>query len=107
MMQSSQLESLLSKVLKQIPKYHTMEQWQQGIDIDDLSHYRSIDQYVMTQVMVYPELHPLMRKIINAVIKQNASCDVIWDGDEEHLGRNAALSLALLSKKDQPVYFNQ
>lgn len=54
----------------------------------------------MTQAMAYPELHPLMRKIINAVIKQNASCDVIWDGYEEHLGRNAALSLALLSKKD-------
>ena len=73
-------------------------------DDEEAEDYRSTDQYLMTEAFKYPELHPLMRKVVEVITKTNYSVGEVWDEDEEHAGTNAALLFALANKEDVMLY---
>ncbi len=75
-------------------------------DEDEEDDYRSMDQRLMTEAFKYPELHPLMREVVEAIIQTNANVGEVWDQDEEHAGTNAALLLALENRDDVLLYAN-
>ena len=112
MTEKDKIEESLRNIINNIEEFESGDiDWYSGQiticdeeDDDDEEDFRSIDQRLMTKAFKYPELHPLMREVVQVIIQTNTSVGEVWDEDEEHAGTNAALQLALANREDVPLY---
>jgi len=107
MAQKEKIKESLENILNNIEEFESGDidwYYEQVTLDDDNDDFRSTDQKLMTLAFQYPDLHPLMRQVVQAITETNVSQGEVWDQDEEHAGTNAALLLALANKDDVPLY---
>ncbi len=67
--------------------------------LPDCDEYRSADECIAVKAIAHPELHGLMRELVDIIADEN-SRGVIWDNEEEAAGGAIARELALHNKSD-------
>ena len=111
MTEKEKVEEALQNIINNIEEFEGGDgEWYAGQitanqeEVEEYGDCRSTDQYFMQKAFKYPELHPLMRDVVEIITETNASVGEMWDEDEEHAGTNAALQLALANIEDVPLY---
>lgn len=70
-----------------------------------MDDFRSVDEAIAVNAIKYPELHPLMRQAIEAIITATGKgTSKMWEDDQEQTGGAIARELALHNKEDIELY---